>query len=116
MIPEKACPARVAGWITRFPKSSCSMENQEREGDSTQSHRALEGRGRVRLGHDPRGGHLTAARSNCRSIWLPRDTAVSSASFADFLPASAASISSDQTSRICTMPPKRKPREFSVGG
>ena len=32
-----------------------------------------------------------------------------------FLPASAASISSAQMSRICTMLPKRRPREFSVG-
>ena len=46
---------------------------------------------------------------------LPRLTAASSASWAVFCPASAASISSAQMSRICTMLPKRRPREFSVG-
>ena len=56
-----------------------------------------------------------AVFSNVRNIALPRETAASRASCAVFLPASAASISSDQSSRICTMLPKRRPREFSVG-
>src|SRR5216684_6324683 len=56
-----------------------------------------------------------AVFSNVRSMTLPRVTAASSASLAVFWPASAASNSSAQMSRICTMLPKRRPREFSVG-
>ena len=56
-----------------------------------------------------------AVFSNVRNMALPRDTAESSACWAVFCPANAASISSAQTSRICTMLPKRRPREFSVG-
>src|SRR5262249_27410418 len=56
-----------------------------------------------------------AVFSKARTMALPLATASSRACWAVFLPASAASISSDQTSRICTMLPKRKPREFSVG-
>ena len=59
--------------------------------------------------------YLVTVRSNWRRIALLRVTAVSRASLAGFWPARAASISSDTTSRICTMLPKRRPREFSVG-
>src|SRR6476620_7686099 len=70
---------------------------------------------RHKAGHDGVRDYFATVRSNWRSIVLPRDTAASSASFALFLPASAASISSDHTSRSCTMLPRRSPREFSVG-
>ena len=56
-----------------------------------------------------------AVFSNVRNIALPLATASSSACWAVFLPARAASISSAQMSRIYTMLPKRRPREFSVG-
>src|SRR2546423_10956332 len=59
--------------------------------------------------------YFATVRSNCRSIVLPRLTAASSASLALFLPASATSISSAQRSRSCTILPRRRPREFSVG-
>ena len=55
-------------------------------------------------------------RSNWRSSSLPRATAAASAALADFLPASACSISSSMTSRISTKEPSRRPRELSVGG
>src|SRR3954465_3499043 len=46
---------------------------------------------------------------------LPRSTAASSAALAEFCPARAASISSDQILRNWTILPRRSPREFSVG-
>src|SRR6185436_13327044 len=63
----------------------------------------------------PRCPLYFAVFSNVRNIALPLATASSSACCAVFCPARAASICSDQTSRICTMLPKRRPREFSVG-
>src|SRR5262249_35293782 len=59
--------------------------------------------------------YLATVRSNWRSMALPRATASSSPCWAVFLPASALSISSAHTSRSCTMLPRRRPREFSVG-
>src|SRR6476620_6907268 len=76
---------------------------------------ALFGTGEERPSRLIASGYFPAVRSNCRSITLPRATAASSASLAVFLPANACSISSAQTSRNCTMLPRRRPREFSVG-
>src|SRR5882762_784693 len=76
--------------------------------------------GRVRhatseVGMTRRSCYFDTVRSNWRSIALPRCTAESSASLADFLPANAPSISSAQMSRNWTMLPSRSPREFAVG-
>jgi len=39
--PEKACPARDAGWVPVFGKRSCSKKKLERDDDLKKSHHAL---------------------------------------------------------------------------
>ena len=105
-------------------------ERDERAG-ARPGGRAGPGAGRrhacARAGHRARGARVPRARpapdhaATCSpartgaGVRCPRDTSVSSASFAVFLPAHTASISSSITSRICGRLPRRMPLEL-LGG
>jgi hypothetical protein len=45
-----------------FPKRSCSIKNREREGDSTKSHRVLEGWSETMAGERQKGDRVTFER------------------------------------------------------
>ena len=93
-----------ARMLDAFPRGACDT-CRRRAGRRGRKRRRPDGRWRSRT---PSGAPVyLLAFSNRSSCSLPRFTAVSSASFADFLPDQTCSISSSTIVRICTKLPRR---------